>query len=125
MKKAARLHTVLLVQGDAAERQTTAELLRCSGFRVLTAVSAGQARHLLTELPGLVSVILSDVSGLGDMTGFELADWTRAHWLRIATVLVTAGHDRVPPRQGYFVVQKPYSMSDVVPLIRLLQPGPV
>lgn len=63
----------LVVEDSADLRQTVRGMLREQGYTVIEAASAEEARDLVTEVPGL-TLILSDISLEGSLTGIDLFD---------------------------------------------------
>ena len=62
-------HQVLIVEGDAAVRNTLALLLKASGYEVSTAANGAEALALLQM--GTPAILLSDLN-MPEMSGFEL-----------------------------------------------------
>lgn len=64
---------VLLVEDSPDLRDTVRDMLRTAGHSVVEAASVPEARTLLSELPE-ISVVLSDITLEGDLTGLDLLD---------------------------------------------------
>jgi len=64
--------TILVVDDDAMMRTLVGRTLRGEGFQVWTASGAPEARQVLSRLPGVLDLILTDVAMPGGM-GPQLA----------------------------------------------------
>jgi CheY-like chemotaxis protein len=97
--------TVLLVEDDALIRMNTAEMLQDSGFIVVEAGSAEDARAALQTMA--VDFLVTDLN-LPGASGTELAAEARA--LRPSTMIVFATGDpsSVRDQSGSVVLAKPY-----------------
>jgi signal transduction histidine kinase/CheY-like chemotaxis protein len=107
--------TVLLVDDDAAVRETTAELLRQLGFAVREAASGPEALELLAG-GAVVHVMLSDVA-MPRMSGPALARETRARWPRLPVVFFSgfAEPESVAGEDGLKrLVRKPFRPAELV-----------
>lgn len=72
--QAASVPGLALVVEDSPElRQTVRRMLRAEGYTVIEAASVEEARDLVQEVPGL-TLILSDISLEGTLTGIDLFD---------------------------------------------------
>ena len=69
---------VLLVEADILIRHPLSQYLRECGYAVVEAVSAEEARKLLSEDKVAVDIVLADANPSGD-SGFVLASWIRAN----------------------------------------------
>ena len=108
---------VLVVDDDNEILELAAEILRTSGYDVLTARNGLEAVTILRSNSG-ISILFTDIQ-MPNMGGEELAEVAVALWPGIR-VIFTSGCSR--PRTDASFVQKPYRTAD---LIRLLSPQPV
>ena len=111
--------SLLVVEDEVLTRFTIADELRACGFKVLEASNADDAVTILETLP--VHLVFADVCIPGRRSGIDVAQVARA--LRPPPhVILTSGRVRaedIPelPHLGSFV-PKPYSLSQVVDLVR-------
>ncbi len=107
--------TVLLVEDEEALRQMLRTLLELQGCTVLEAADGPTALRMVTEHPGPIHLLLSDVVLPGGFHGPDLAE-ALARQRPGAAVLLTSGHtdDRVVghglrPESMQFL-RKPFSV---------------
>jgi PAS domain S-box-containing protein len=122
--------TVLVVEDDAAVRETTVDMLAALGYRVLKAGSADAALPIV-ESGAAIDLLFTDVVMPGQLRSPELARTARERLPDIA-VLFTSGytqnaivHDgRLDA--GVELLAKPYTLEALAQRIRLLldQPAP-
>jgi CheY-like chemotaxis protein len=108
---------VLIVDDDGDILELAAEILRTSGYDVLTARNGLEAVAILRS-NSRISILFTDMQMPG-MGGEELAEVAMA-LLPGIRVIFTSGWSR--PRADAPFVQKPYRTAD---LIRLFSPQPV
>jgi CheY-like chemotaxis protein len=115
--------TVLVVDDEFLVRLYVADSLREEGFQVIEAVNGDEAVSILrTSAP--VDIVVTDFRMPGTMDGVGLARFIRERRPQLK-IIMTSG-DRVEPPagcqlDGFFV--KPYSLADLVKLIRSLPQG--
>jgi CheY-like chemotaxis protein len=107
---------VMVVEDDADERATLAEVLEELGFTVELAPDAGVALALLDDVPN-VELLISDHRMPG-MTGIELTRVLKARHPRVRTVLLTAFGDEDTCREAVqadavTVLSKPLRVIDL------------
>ena len=85
---------VMLVEEEAAEREAVTDLLRQSGFSVVTAPTTDAALAALAADPGIRGLVV-DAHEPGPFDGHELAHRVRASLPHVA-VVVTSGHSDDP-----------------------------
>jgi PAS domain S-box-containing protein len=113
---------VLLVEKQRGSREEAARILTERGFSVLSASSAAEAVELVTESPGEVQLIFSNLS-LPDQSGIRLADEIRTRHPEMP-VLVTGTFSQEAAKltsiteKGYSYIQKPYEPDDLLETIR-------
>jgi CheY-like chemotaxis protein len=79
-------HQVLIVEDDAAVRETLALLLKASGYEVSTATNGVEALALLKMRPP--AVLLSDLH-MPEMSGFELFSEVRRQFPKVSLVAMS------------------------------------
>lgn len=82
------LQTLLLVEDEILIRLHIAGYLRDCGFRVIEAASSDEALIVLQEAALTVDIVLSDAEIPGQMDGFGLSRWVRAHQPGLPMILV-------------------------------------
>ncbi|WP_435870019.1 response regulator [Eleftheria terrae] len=109
--------TVLFVEDDCLIRDTTTELLRHEGYRVLNAADAGTALRKLSE--HRVDVLLADV-GLPGTSGTALAQQARQQQPDIAIVFATGDYAASWSEGlgGAVLLMKPYEASELYEAVR-------
>ena len=90
-------HLILVVDDDAAILETTGEILKEEGYRVLTARNGVEALEALAA-GALPSLVLTDLM-MPVMTGWELIERMRAtkNFASIPIVVTSAAEQRSPP----------------------------
>jgi len=89
-------HQVLIVDDDAAVRNSLSLLLKASGYEVTTAANGVEALAQLKS--GLPAVVLSDLN-MPKMSGFELLSVVREQFPRLSLVAMSGKYetgDEVP-----------------------------
>src|SRR5437868_825710 len=80
--------TVLVVEDDLSVRHVTVRTLRLLGYNVVEAMRADEAKRCIAERPEAIDLVVSDIV-LPDISGRDLAKWTRAHSPRTQVVLIS------------------------------------
>jgi len=126
-----QVRVVLLVEDDKDVRFECAIGLAKSGFKVLEAENADQARALVEAAhaqgsgpDGRIDIVFSDIDMPGAWDGRDLARWLRADYPHIA-VLLTSGRsgfvgDGGGEGDGFAFIDKPYSRRVLVGRLRAL-----
>jgi two-component system cell cycle sensor histidine kinase/response regulator CckA len=114
--------TILLVEDDPALRKMAAEVLRDTGYKVLTAPSGADALHVAAEHKGPLDVLPTDVVMPG-MTGRELAGQIAARYPRIQILYMSGYTDDAIGRHGLHgetlrLLQKPFTHDALVRHVR-------
>jgi two-component system cell cycle sensor histidine kinase/response regulator CckA len=110
--------TILLVEDDAALRDMAAEVLRDTGYKVITAKSGPEAVQVAAKHRGPLDVLLTDVVMPG-MTGRALAGQIVATHPRIRILYMSGYTDDAIGRHGFHaekwhLLQKPFTHDELV-----------
>jgi DNA-binding NtrC family response regulator len=113
---------VLVAEDESLLRWSIAEYLRRGGHTVIEAGSAGTVRQALLAATEPIDVVMLDLR-LPDSSDLRLLEEIRRRMPRSAVVLMTAyGTPEViqaaRERGVYCVVNKPFDLDDLEPLIR-------
>lgn len=84
----AQPQTILVVEDDILIRIDIADHLRGCGWDVVETGSAAEAITLL-ESGADIDLVLSDIQMPGEMDGFGLASWVRAHRPHVRIILTS------------------------------------
>ena len=117
-KRAAAGQIVLIVDDEALQRMTVADMLYDAGFWTVEASDADQALRMLESRDDIRIVFLDIVMSHG-MDGLELAQIVRARWPGV-NILLTSGKMYAPETalpDGAVFFHKPYRSRDVVPVL--------
>jgi signal transduction histidine kinase/CheY-like chemotaxis protein len=114
--------TILLVEDDPALRKMAAEVLRDTGYKVLTAPSGIDAMQIAAEHSGPLDILLTDVVMPG-MTGRELADQIVARYPRTQVLYMSGYTDDAIGHHGLHdqalrLLQKPFTHDALVRRVR-------
>jgi CheY-like chemotaxis protein len=83
-------HQVLIVEDDAAVRNTLALLLKASGYEVSTAANGAEALALLQM--GTPAILLSDLN-MPEMSGFELLAVARRQFPELSLIAMSGEYE--------------------------------
>ena len=114
---------VLVVENDVLLRLVTASNLRDAGFEVIEAANSAEAIRILDRIP--VDVLFSDIDMPGKMDGLALAQWVHQRQVD-TTIILTSGGGRPlgDAREYASFLPKPYAVTDVERLLRIVLPSP-
>ncbi|HTC93819.1 MAG TPA: PAS domain-containing protein [Terriglobales bacterium] len=110
--------TILLVEDDAALRDTTAALLEAQGYKVLAARNSSAGLVLAKGYPGKIDLLLTDVV-MAEMSGPDLAVQIKAHRPDLG-VLYTSGYTGTLlshhglPDADTALLPKPFTKEDLL-----------
>jgi DNA-binding NtrC family response regulator len=113
--------TVLVVDDEALLRWSIAEVLRLSGYTVIEATNAHEARDVISCTSEPIDVVLLDIR-LPDSTDLQLLEEVCRQVPTSAVVLMTA-YDTPEIVQGaldrgaYCVLSKPFDMHTIAGLV--------
>ncbi len=115
--------TVLVVDDDVLIRLSISGYLRDNGFIVLEADGPGEAIAIFEAHVG-IDIVFSDVQMPGEMDGFGLARWVRAHRPG-ARVILASGVVKTPEAAARCCdhdayLEKPYHEQQVADHIKTL-----
>ena len=115
--------TILLVEDDSAICSLAAKILESSGYRVLTAGDAPQARRLLDDTSTAIDVMVSDVMIPGG-SGPELGRHAEVVRPTMKSFYIS-GHAAGKVPAGAILLPKPFSPIELAVQIRAIldQPG--
>ncbi|HJV48994.1 MAG TPA: ATP-binding protein [Geothrix sp.] len=120
--------TVLLVEDEAAVRETTQRILEAHGYTVLAASDAKEARLQLQRHPTGIHVLLTDVIMPGESGPALAADLVRTH--PDLRVLYISGYtaDELGPhglaRPDAPLLRKPFTIAQLTERLREVAEGP-
>jgi CheY-like chemotaxis protein len=118
-----RLPGVLVVDGEDANRSQLRGALAPEGYRVWDAANGEQAAAVLREHPDEIDIALIS-SHLSGATGLATAGTLRGIKPGLACCLVGGGVEAgLEPAPCERVLAKPYSVQDVVEVLRSLRPA--
>jgi CheY-like chemotaxis protein len=120
----AATHTILVVEHEVLARLVIADYLRDCGYKVFEAANSDEAVTMLQAPEVSIDIVFSDVQMPGDMDGFGLARWIRAHHPGVRVIL-TSGVERSADIAATLceagpLLEKPYAPQSVVDRIRQL-----
>ncbi len=79
--------TILVVEHDILVRQPLSQYLRDCGYLVVEAVSANEARQLLSSGERKIDVALIGIRSVPSESGFALASWVRQNHPAVKVLL--------------------------------------
>jgi two-component system cell cycle sensor histidine kinase/response regulator CckA len=114
--------TILLVEDDQHVQRIVGNILRRSGYRLLTASGAEEALRLVEEEGGTIHLLLSDLVMPGT-SGRELAEQIQVLRPDISILYMSGYTDDVVIRRGVLeagmaFIQKPFGAEDLVRRVR-------
>lgn len=113
MSESHRNTLIMVVDDDVFERMGASYMFSDAGYRVIEAGDADEALQFL-ESNADVSLLFTDVSMPGSMSGADLAHQVAARWPRVG-IIVTSGRPRPEPLPlGAQFHAKPYEPTDVL-----------
>ena len=108
-------HTILLVEDDTVAREWTRDLLRRSGYQVLTADSEKEASTIWQKHAGRIDLLLTDVMIPNQTTGVELARRFRATKPQLKVVYISGFGREIGHGDTSFLSEAPYLLKPVSP----------
>jgi len=118
-------HTVMVIEDSAALRGLISDILHRQGFSVVTAENAPQARALIQQHAGDVSLVLLDVNLPGG-NGFELLELIRKR-SKVPVFILSALRQQEQMLRGQALgaqafIEKPFNPRELVQKIREMLP---
>ena len=116
---------ILFVEHDALERAAIASYLRECGYQVVEAVSAEEARTVLSERGREFDIAFIAVDLPGDVDGFALSHWIREH-APGTRVLLSASAEKAAKLAGDLCgtgphLRKPYEPQALLDWVKRLR----
>jgi CheY-like chemotaxis protein len=113
MTHSPRQALVLIVDDDVFERMGASYMFSDAGYRVLEAIDADEAMRFFEANPD-ISLLFTDVSMPGSMSGADLARRVAERWPGVA-IIMTSGRPRPEPLPlGILFHGKPYEPTAVL-----------
>ncbi len=81
--------TALVVEDDAFQRETLADLLRDEGLEVIECTTAEAAELVVASTGPELKALVTDISLAGEMSGAELAQFAKRRFPHINVVMVS------------------------------------
>jgi CheY-like chemotaxis protein len=120
---------ILFVEDETGVREISAKALRDYGYKVTEAVNAGEAHKILEKQNGNFHVVVSDIV-LPDKSGIELTENIQSLHPNIKILLISGyadhrSHWTDVVKKGIPFLQKPYSLVDLLKIIKEVVEGPM
>jgi len=119
--------TILLVEDESLVRELVHDVLEQSGYHVLVAAGAAEARQLAREYPKAIDLLVTDLVMPGS-SGSELADEILHHRPDMKVLLMSGHTDAIVERHGVsdrelFFLKKPFTPETLLLRVRGLLDG--
>jgi DNA-binding NtrC family response regulator len=105
--------TALVVEDDPEQRELVSMLLEECDMAVIQCETAESAEAVLEKIGENLSMIFTDVSLAGEMSGTELAELAKARFPDMI-VIVTSGANAPELPAGAMFMQKPWRALDIL-----------
>ena len=107
---------VLVVEDEPLIRMQTVAMLEAAGLRVADFDSADEALVRLTENPGDVAAVFTDINLVGTMTGVDLASRVASEHPGIALIVTSGRFTSLPAGlpEGSVFLPKPWLPLQVI-----------
>jgi two-component system, response regulator PdtaR len=104
---------VLVVEDDVFERLGASDMFLDAGYRVLEAGNADEALRFF-DTDADISLLFTDISMPGPMSGADLARHVAARWPRVGIILASGRPrpDKLPPSMRFH--GKPYEPTAIL-----------
>jgi PAS domain S-box-containing protein len=119
---------ILFLEDETGVREISAKALRDYGYKVMEAVNAHQAHKILEKQKGNFHLVVIDIV-LPDKSGIQLTENIQSLYPNIK-ILLTSGygdhrsHWTDAVKKGIPFLQKPYSLVDLLKIIKEIMEGP-
>ena len=120
--------TILLVEDEPAVRELTEKLLKELGYTVYVATDGDDALTMITQIPGAIDLLLTDVVTPGKLNGRKLADAIHKTWPDTTVLFMSGYTDNVIVHHhildpGLAFIQKPFSPVELARAVRAALTG--
>ena len=119
---AERMPAILIVDDEPLIRMGLSDFLQECGFKVLEAGNAAEAVQMIKSYAVVIDLVITDVRMPGDMDGFGLAQWVRAHQPALPVILCSGDAKKAEVAQEVCAdepfFKKPYDLQLLVAKIR-------
>src|ERR1700761_1702535 len=110
--------TALVVEDDALQRETLADLLKDKGLEVIECTTAEAAELVVASTGPELLALVTDVSLAGEMSGAELAQFAKRRFPHINVVMVSGLQPPYIPQNTSFLM-KPYRPKELFEAVLL------
>ncbi len=115
--------TILLVEDNAAVRETARERIEGLGYYVIEAETGSAAIAILAEPGHDIQLVFSDVVMPGGVSGYDVARWVLAHAPEVKVLLTSGYPEEVASSQGeplpaVALLRKPFSRAELAEALR-------
>jgi CheY-like chemotaxis protein len=110
--------TALVVEDDALQRETLADLLRDEGLEVIECTTAEAAELVVASTGPELKALVTDISLAGEMSGAELAQFAKRRFPHINVVMVSGCLPPYIPQDASFLL-KPYRPRELLEAVLL------
>jgi len=118
------MHTILVVDDDAAVRRPIARLLGFEGFQVVEASDGQEALTRLQAGPGVAAILLDLRMPVMDGWAFRAIQRSDPRFADIPVIVISgADSDRFNELGAVAALEKPVTVSSVIRLLRDLLPN--
>lgn len=108
---------LLLVEDDVLQRALLADALKDDGFEVIECASAEAAELVVASTGTELQALITDHNLAGEMTGAELAQYSRRSNPKVQVILMSGTLVNPMPRDTLFL-QKPFPPSQLLAAVR-------
>jgi CheY-like chemotaxis protein len=110
--------TALIVEVDALQRETLADLLKDEGLEVIECTTGEAAELVVASTGANLKALITDVSLAGEMSGAELAQFAKRRFPHINVILVSGRSPPYIPEDASFLL-KPYRHKELLEAVLL------
>ena len=104
---------VLIVEDDVFQREAIADLLRDNGLEVVECSTAEAAELVVVTTGTELRALVTDVSLPGDMSGVQLAEYSKRRFPHLNVVIVSGTEPPYIPSNTTFLI-KPYRQNELL-----------
>jgi DNA-binding NtrC family response regulator len=110
--------TALVVEDDALQRETLADLLKEQRLEVIECTTAEAAELVVASTGTELKALVTDVCLAGEMSGAELAQFAKRRFPHINVVMVSGRSPPYIPQDASFLL-KPYRPRELLEAVLL------